>query len=182
MEREITIRRANVDDVQAITDIYNEAILTTTATFDTEPKEVAERRIWFESHSEKHPVVVAVIGGKVVGWSSLSKWSDRCAYDGTAETTFYVKSECRGMGIGRMLKSAIIGEAQRLGFHTLIARVAEGSVASLHLNREFGFVLIGTLREVGRKFGRLLDVHILQKMLNAGEGDSSCGAERQQTS
>jgi L-amino acid N-acyltransferase len=178
MHREITIRRADVDDVQAITDIYNEAILTTTATFDTEPKEFTDRRLWFESHGERHPVVVAVLEGKVVGWSSLSRWSDRCAYDGTAETTFYVKSEYRGMGIGRMLKSAIIGEARRLGFHTLIARVAEGSVASLHLNQEFGFVMIGTLREVGRKFGRLLDVHILQKMLNAKDGDPTCGAER----
>jgi len=100
------------------------------------------------------------------------EWSDRCAYDGTAETTFYVKSEYRGIGIGRRLKAEIIGQARRLGFHSLIARVAEGSHASLHLNQEFGFEMIGTLRQVGRKFGRLLDVHILQKMLNAEEGDS----------
>jgi phosphinothricin acetyltransferase len=76
-----------------------------------------------------------------------------------------VKSEFRGRGIGRKLKQATIEEARRLEFHTLIARVAEGSEASLHLNESFGFFHVGTMKEVGRKFGRLLDVHILQKML-----------------
>lgn len=172
MEQQATIRRAVVDDLPAITEIYNEAILTTTATFDTEPKTLADRRQWFESHGARHPVLVAVVDGRVVGWSSLSKWSDRCAYDGTAETTFYVQSGHRGLGIGRLLKSEIISEARRLGFHSLIARVAEGSAASLHLNQEYGFVMVGTLREVGRKFGHLLDVHILQKMLNAEDGET----------
>jgi len=167
MQTEIVIRRATVDDLPAITDIYNEAILTTTATFDTEPKEIAERRQWFESHGDAYPVLVAVVDGNVVGWASLSRWSDRRAYDATAETTFYVRAVSRGRGIGRRLKSAIIDEARRLGFHSLIARVAQDSGASLHLNLEFGFRIVGTLREVGRKFGRLLDVHILQIMLNA---------------
>jgi L-amino acid N-acyltransferase YncA len=161
----IDIRIAELADLEAITEIYNEAILTTTATFDTEPKTTAERLAWFQAHDERHPILVAVDGGKVAGWSSLSKWSDRRAYDDTAETSFYVRSEFRGRGIGRKLKEATIEEARRLGFYTLIARVAEGSEESLHLNQSVGFVLVGTLKEVGRKFGRLLDVHILQKML-----------------
>jgi L-amino acid N-acyltransferase YncA len=76
-----------------------------------------------------------------------------------------VRADCRGLGIGRQLKAAIIDEARRLRFHTLIARVAGESRESLHLNESFGFTLVGTLKEVGRKFGRLLDVHLLQKML-----------------
>jgi len=182
MNASIQIRRAELSDLSAITEIYNEAILTTTATFDTEPKSKAEQLQWFQSHGERHPILVAVVddvvvahgdsgisfsrGAKVVGWSSLSKWSDRRAYESTAETSFYVKVEYRGQGIGRKLKAAIIEEARRLGFHTLIARVAEGSEASLHLNESFGFVVVGTLKEVGRKFDRLLDVHIMQKMLD----------------
>lgn len=166
---DIQIRRAIVDDVPAITDIYNEAITSTTATFDTETKSVRDRLDWFQSHGERHPILVATVDGKVVGWASLSKWSDRCAYDGTAETTFYVKSEHQGVGIGRRLKAEIVAEARRLGFHSLIARVAEESAASLHLNREHAFVLVGTLRQVGRKFGRWLDVHMLQLMLNDEE-------------
>jgi phosphinothricin acetyltransferase len=159
------IRRAVLSDVAAITSIYNEAILTTTATFDTEPKSVDERAAWLGAHDERHPVLVAAIGDDVVGWACLSKWSDRSAYDGTAETSFYVAAEHRGRGIGRRLKEAIIGESRRLGYHTLIARVAEGSEASRHLNESAGFVHVGTLKEVGRKFGRWLDVDVMQLML-----------------
>lgn len=161
----VLIRRATLADAAAIAEIYNEAIQTTTATFDTETKSAEERARWLQTHDERHPVLVAEAGGRVVGWASLTRWSERPAYDGTAETSFYVHSASRGRGIGRHLKEAIIAEARQLGFHTLIARVAEGSEESLHLNAAAGFVHVGTLKEVGRKFGRLLDVHILQKML-----------------
>jgi L-amino acid N-acyltransferase len=161
-----SIRRAELADAGGIAEVYNEAILHTTATFDTEPKSVDDRQAWLRSHDERHPVLVAVLDGKVVGWASLTKWSDRRAYDETAETSFYVHSSCRGRGIGRQLKEAIIEEARRLGFHTLLARVAEGSQESIHLNEAAGFVHVGTLKQVGRKFGRLLDVHIMQKMLD----------------
>jgi L-amino acid N-acyltransferase len=174
---QLTIRRATPDDLEAITEIYNDAIRSTTATFDTEPKSLADRRQWLETHGERHPVLVAELEGQVVGWSSLSRWSDRLAYADTAETTFYVHPQHRGQGIGRRLKEATVAEARRLGFHTLIARVAEGSVASLHLNESLGFVRVGTLREVGRKFGRLLDVHILQKMLTDDDASGASGEE-----
>jgi L-amino acid N-acyltransferase YncA len=162
----LTIRPAARTDIAAITDIFNEAILTTTAVFYTEPRTVEEQTRWFDAHGPRHPVIVAELDGAVVGWAALTAWSDRQAYDGTAETTFYVKFEHRGQGIGRQLKQAIIDEARRIGFHTLIARVAEESGASLHLNEAAGFRHVGTLKEVGRKFGKLLDVHILQLMLD----------------
>ena len=161
----LSIRRASESDVERITDIYNEAIRTTTATFDIEPKSVSERLEWFRSHGEKYPILVAAVEEGVVGWASLSPWSDRRAYEGTAETSFYVKDGFRGRGIGRRLKEEIIKEAQRLGFHTLIARVAGESSESVHLNESFWFSNVGTLREVGHKFGRFIDVHIMQKML-----------------
>jgi phosphinothricin acetyltransferase len=161
----IVIRRAVLSDLDAITEIYNEAIATTTATFDTEPKTTFERLTWFQSHGERHPILVADLAGKVLGWACLSPWSDRRAYADTGETSFYVKSEHQGQGIGRQLKAAVIEEARKLGFHSLIARVAEGSRESIHLNESFGFFHVGILKEVGRKFGRRLDVHILQKML-----------------
>jgi L-amino acid N-acyltransferase len=160
----ILIRRAKEEDVPNITAIYNEAIATTVATFDTEPKTIDDRMNWLRSRNDRHPVLVAVADGTVVGWSSLTPWSDRSAYDDTAETSFYVHSTHRGRGVGRMLKEAIIEEARRLNFHTIIARVAEGSHESIHLNESAGFVHVGTLKEVGRKFGRLLDVHIYQKL------------------
>ena len=165
-EPAIEIRNATVADLDPITAIYNDAILNTTATFDTQPKTAAEQLKWFQEHDERHPILVAVLDGTVIGWASLSKWSDRCAYVDTAETSFYVEAGRRGQGIGRQLKHAIIEEARRLRFHTLIARVAEGSDASLHLNDSFGFVHVGTLKEVGHKFGKRLDVHLFQKMLD----------------
>lgn len=161
-----TIRRAELTDAPAIADIYNEAILTTTATFDLEPKSVEDRAAWLQSHDDRHPVLVAVVDGKVAGWASLTRWNERAAYEDTAETSFYVHSTFRGRGVGRQLKDAIIDEARRLKYHTLIARAAEDSRESLHLNELAGFVHVGTLKEVGRKFGRLLDVHIMQKMLD----------------
>jgi phosphinothricin acetyltransferase len=169
MPSEVVIRRATVDDVPAITEIYNEAVLTTTATFDTEVRTVADRRAWFEAHDERHPVLVAEVDGRVAGFASLTRWSDRKAYDETAETSFYVCAASRGRGVGRKLKGAIIDEARRLEYHTLIARVAQESVESLHLNQAFGFVHVGTLKEVGCKFGKRLDVHVLQLMLGSGE-------------
>jgi L-amino acid N-acyltransferase YncA len=162
----ISIRRARLADLPAITEIYNEAIRTTTATFDIEPKTDAEQRHWFEAHGPRHPILVAEVDGKVVGWASLSQWSDRRAYDDTAETSSYVKEGYRGRGIGRKLIEAVVAEGASLGYHSLIARVAEGSDASMHLSESLGFRLVGVLKEVGRKSGRLLDVYIYQKVLS----------------
>jgi L-amino acid N-acyltransferase YncA len=161
----VRLRRAVRADLPTITKIYNEAILTTTATFDTQSQTVRERAAWFRKHGRRHPIIVAQIGGEVVGWACISAWSDREGYKDTAETSFYVHSKFRGRGIGRKLKRAIIAEARRLGFRCLIARVANGSAASLHLNKVTGFEHVGTLKQVGRKFGKLVDVHILQKIL-----------------
>jgi len=166
MKKTFVMRIATLSDIDAITEIYNEAILTTTATFDTEPKTISERTQWFQSHDERHPIWVAVVHGKVVGWISLSIWSDRPAYNDTGETSFYVKSEYRGKGIGRALLQTILHEAQRLTYHTIIARIAGESDVSLHIHESFQFFPVGILKEVGRKFGRLLDVHIMQKILD----------------
>lgn len=166
MPEELPIRPATLADLEAITAIYNEAIATTTATFDTEPKTLEEQRTWFEKHGPRHPILVAELAGRVIGWASLTPWSDRCAYSDTAETSSYVKAEYRGRGVGRQLKAALIEEAHRLGFHTLLARIAEGSDASLHINRSMGFVPVGLMKEVGMKFGKRLGVHLLQLILS----------------
>lgn len=169
MAATLNIRRATLDDLPTILDISNEAILSTTGTFDLDPRTLDDRRQWFESHDDRHPILVGELDGQVVGWTSLSRWSDRRAYDETGETSFYVNSEFRGQGIGRQLKLAIIAEARRLGFHTLIARVAEGSGESLHINESVGFTRVGILKEVGQKLGRRIGVHILQLMLDKAE-------------
>ncbi len=160
----LTIRKASLGDLAAITEIYNQAILKTTATFDTEPKSLEEQKEWFENHSPKYPVLVAEEDGQVIGWASLSKWSDRCAYSDTAEISLYVSEKERGRGIGRELLEAIIKEGEKSGLHSIIARIAEGNDMSIHLHRSVGFEQIGIMKEVGRKFGRLLDIYLMQKI------------------
>lgn len=147
-----------------MTAIYNDAILHTSATLDTQPKTEAEQRAWFEAHDARHPVLVAVLDGAVVGWTSLSRWSDRCAYSETAEVSTYVAEACRGQGIGRQLTAAIDAEARRVGLHTVLARIVQGNEVSLRLSQTFGFEPIGVMKEVGLKFGRRLDVHLMQKV------------------
>lgn len=160
----LSITPATLADLPAITEIYNEAILKTTATFDTEPKTLEEQNIWFAEHGSKYPILLAGENGAVVGWASLSKWSDRCAYSDTAEISLYVREDHQGKGIGRKLLEAIVEEGRKAGLHTIIARIAEASEASIHLHKSVGFEHIGTMREVGRKFGRLLDVYLMQKV------------------
>ena len=160
----ITLTRATLDHLEGITEIYNEAVLTTTATFDTEPVSLDEQRIWFTEHSNKFPIFVAVEDDKVLGWISLSKWSGRCAYADTAEISVYIKDGFRGKGIGKMLIEKVMAEGKNAGLHTVIARIADESAASIKLHESAGFTHIGTMKEVGKKFGKLLDVHIMQKI------------------
>lgn len=160
----VTIRQAEREDVPAITVIYNEAILTTEASFDTEPKTLEEQNAWFISHDSRHPIMVAEQDGTVTGWASLSDWSDRCAYANTAEISLYVIEDRQGKGTGKKLMEAIITEGQKAGLHAVVARIVAGNDISIHLHESFGFEHVGIMREVGWKFGRLLDVVLMQKI------------------
>jgi L-amino acid N-acyltransferase len=158
------IRKAMLADIPAITEIYNEAILTTDATFDNEPKTITEQNKWFQAHGAKNPIVVAEINSEVVGWASLSEWSTRCAYSDTAEISLYVKETFRNRGIGKSLMQTILAEGKKAGLHTIISRITSGNDVSIQLHLQFGFEHIGVMKEVGKKFGRLLDVCIMQKI------------------
>jgi phosphinothricin acetyltransferase len=160
----LNIRPATLNDLSAITAIYNHAILHTVATFDTEVKTDAEQEAWFAHHGPKYPVVVAELDTTVVGWASLSQWSDRCAYEDTAEISLYVDEKFQGRGIGKALLQRIIREGETAGLHTVIARIAAGNDVSIYLHQSVGFEHIGIMREVGRKFGQLLDVTMMQKV------------------
>ncbi len=159
------IRRATINDLAAITEIYNEAIRKTVATFDTTPKSLDEQKVWFDSHGSKYPIVVGEIDGVIVGWASLSSYSDRCAYSDTAEVSVYVDEKHRGEGLGRKILEEIVRLGQDAGLHVLIARIAEGNEKSIHIFESMGFTQVGVLKEVGRKFGKLLDVYLMQKIL-----------------
>jgi len=160
-------RPATVEDIKAITDIYNEAVLTTDATFDLEPKTEEEQGIWLAGHDSMHPVLVVELGSVVVGWASLSEWSSRAAYANTAEISLYIKEEFRGKGAGRKLLTDIMQEGERVGLHTVLARITTGNAVSIHLHESVGFEHVGVMREVGQKFDRILDVLLMQRIYPA---------------
>lgn len=160
----LMIRPATEKDVPAITEIYNDAILNSVATFDTELKTVEDRLQWLNNHDTMHPVIVAESDGKVLGWASLSRWSERAAYDTTAEVSLYVDKDYRNQGIGKRLLEMLTLEGKTVGLHSLIARITEGNEKSFYLHELFGFEDVGTLKEIGKKFGNYLDVRIMQKI------------------
>ena len=160
------IRTATKDDLPAITEIYNDAIRSTVATFDTEPKSPEEQKIWFEAHGTRNPIIVADADGAVVGWASLSQYSDRCAYSDTAEVSVYTAEPHRGQGVGRKLLCELVERGTKAALHVLIARIAGGNEISIHLFEAQGFTYVGVLKEVGRKFGKRIDVYIMQRLLD----------------
>lgn len=161
------IRRAEPGDVTAIADIYNQSVLRSTATFDTEPVTVESRAAWLEEHSApRHPVLVAEDAeGRLVGWASLSAWSGRCAYAATVEASTYVDEAFTGRGVGAALSEATLEIGAREGVHAVLARMCTENEASIAMSKSLGFVEVGVMHEVGCKFGRMLDVAIMEKLL-----------------
>ncbi len=164
-ERAFAIRPAALGDAAAVAAIYNDAVEKTTATFDTQPRSLEAQEKWLRDHGQRWPVLVAEQAGEVAGWASLSRWSERCAYDDTAEDSVYIAQAARGRGLGKALLDALLQAGRRSGFHTVLARIADGNPASVRLHESFGFKTIGVMKEVGFKFGRRIDVSILQLML-----------------
>ena len=164
------IRAATEADLPGIFAIYDEEVRHGTATFDTEPKSAAERREWLRNDGGgRYPILVAEIDGAVAGWARLYAWSPRPAYDRTAENAVYVSRDHRGRGVGRALLEEIIRLAPGRGVHVLLARIVEGNPASLALHEALGYRTIGVMRGVGEKFGRVLDVRLLDRQLSQVE-------------
>ena len=118
----LTIRVAVDSDLAAIVDIYNAAIPTRTATAQLEPVTVEQQTPWFEAHGVRHPIWVACEDDAMAGWLSVTPWSDRTAYDATAEISVYLAPAFHKRGIGARLVRHAIAQAPLLGIDTLIAR------------------------------------------------------------
>jgi phosphinothricin acetyltransferase len=161
----MNIRKALLTDVPAILEIYNDEILHGVATFDTEAKTLVDREAWFKRLQPNHPIIVAEENGTILGFASVGPWSDKKAYSGTVENSVYVGKGARGKGLGKQLLQTLLAEAKKSGFHTLIARITDGNQTSIELHKKFGFFQVGVLKEVGFKFGRKLDVTLMQKIL-----------------
>ncbi|MDX2116960.1 MAG: GNAT family N-acetyltransferase [Planctomycetota bacterium] len=162
----LLIREATAEDLGGIFAIYDHEVLHGTCTFDTTPKTADERLDWLAAHlSARHPAFVAIDPARpsdVLGWASLSPWSTRCAYARAAENSVYVKESARGMGVGVALMRRLIDSAKAAGLGVILARVVEGNPASLRLHERCGFKTVGVMHRVGEKFGRILDVRLME--------------------
>lgn len=162
---EFAVREATDADQQAILEIYNDAVLHTTATFDLEPRTWEGQQRWFREHRPPYAVFAAVVGDRVAGWGSLSRFRPRPGYRYTAEDSIYVHQDFRCRGIGAALLERLIDAAYRGHFHTVMALIDGDNAVSVRLHERFGFRQVGTFREVGFKFGRWLDVVHMQRMV-----------------
>ena len=159
------LRLAAIDDAEAIRTIYNLEVTTSTVTFDLGPRTLEEQRAWQATRSGVHAVLVAEDAAEVVGFGSLSAWLDRPAYSTTVEDSIYIRRDRQGQGVGKALLTELVDTATAHGFHACMARIVGGHEASIALHRSCGFEIVGTEREVGRKFNRWLDVVVMERML-----------------
>lgn len=162
-------RDAGPDDATAIAAIYAHHVRHGTATFDTEPPPVESwRGKVAEIRARGWPMLVSEQDGAVTGYAYATQFRDRPAYAGTCENSIYVAPDALGGGIGTALLGALIERAGQAGFEQMIAVIGGGEPASVALHAKLGFVHAGRMRDVGRKFGRLLDTVYMQRALPGG--------------
>ncbi|MFK7920100.1 MAG: N-acetyltransferase family protein [Ilumatobacter sp.] len=166
----VTIRRTHHRDAAAMRAIYNHEVENFTSTLDIVARSLEEQQSWIEQRSGAFAAISAVLHDGtddevLVGFASLSKFKDRAAYSPTVENSVYVSRSHAGLGIGRLLMNRLIDDARDSGFHSMIARIEASGDASRALHRACGFELVGVEKQVGRKFGRWLDMAVMQLML-----------------
>lgn len=161
----VTIRPAVLSDAEAIRTIYNVEVTGQTSTFDLVPRSLEDQQRWLAARSGAFSAVVAVDGERIVGFGSLSPYKERAAYSTTVEDSVYVDRSEGGRGIGTLLVGRLVQIARESGFHAVMARIEASGTASRALHAKCGFQLVGIELQVGRKFGRWLDVAVMQQLL-----------------
>ena len=165
--RTVATRTARLTDAGAIATIYNQGIGERVATFETRERDAEERRAWLREHDERHPVIVAEAeDGEVVGWASISAYSQRECYSGVGEATVYVRRDRRGEGVGRALMASLVQRARSAMYWKLIARIFVANVASRGFFEQFGFREVGVLEKHGKLDGRWIDVVEVERLIS----------------
>jgi len=166
----LTVRPANRDDLLVILDIYNNAVLHTTASYDYEPASLDARLKWFDAKAQQNlPVFVADQGGRVSGWSSYGPFRAWPGYLYTVEHSVYVAPDQQGQGIGKLLLTPLIEHARAQGMHAMIAGIDADNAVSLRLHEGLGFIKVAHFKQVGWKFDRWLDLVFLELLLDDGD-------------
>lgn len=162
----IAVRNASAQDIPAILEIYNQAVLHRTCTADIEPQSLEARTDWFQQRIQNGcPVLVAQNGDLVVGWSSYGPYHTRPGYRFTVENSVYVHQDHQGRSIGRQLLQPLVQYAKANGVHSIMAVIDAENIPSMKLHASEGFVEAGRYRELVYKFDRWLDVVVMQILL-----------------
>ena len=158
------IRKATVLDLPAVKEIYNYAVLNTTATYDINPRDDKYFANMLSEHTGKYLLAVYEDNGDIIGYVALSQFSRRDAYDITAELSVYVKADCQNKHIGTQLIEYALQEAQKNNrFLTVVSLITSVYEHSIFLHKQFGFEFGGRIKNAGFKFDRLLGVDIYYK-------------------
>ncbi|GGB04413.1 N-acetyltransferase family protein [Macrococcus hajekii] len=155
------LRKAVLDDLERIVEIYNSTIASRMVTADTEPVTIESRLNWFNEHGQKKPLYVITEETDIIGWMSFSDFYSRPAYDKTVEVSLYIDENYRGQGIGQWAIKQMKERAGELNFRTLLAFIFSHNEPSIRLFEKNGFVTYGELPDVAEMDGRLYSLSIL---------------------
>lgn len=163
----LTIRKATLNDLPEIMEIYNHAIIHTNSLWIEKPVDLDNRIAWFnEKANAKFPILVATLDDVIVGYATYGLWRPFGGYEYSREHSVYVKNGIHGKGIGTQLLSNLILHAKKDGIHVLVAAIEANNIASIHLHQKLGFVDRGTLPQVGLKFGEWQDLTYMTLQLD----------------
>lgn len=152
------IRNVKDDDCHAIAEIYNEYVVNSTASFETDPVTAEEMLRRINTIYPAFPYFVYEKDGRILGYCYAHPWKERAAYSKTLETTVYIADKFRGKGLGKALIGRLIDECRHRGYEVLVACVTAENKASREMHLKMGFKQASLFERVGIKFGRHLDV------------------------
>lgn len=166
----VAVRDATAADLSGILVIYNDVIRTSSAVYTEQEVTLEDRRAWFAQRNRQgYPVLVAedTADGSVLGFATFGDFRPWPGYRNTVEHSVYVRADARGRGLGKALIEPLFGRAASLGKHVMVAGIDAANPASIRLHERLGFERVGTLREVGIKFGHRLDLVFMQRFIDA---------------
>ena len=157
------IRDAQHSDLPAILEIHNAAVVESTAIWDDERVDLADRIRWFdERRAAGFPVLVADVDGRVGGYATYGPWRARSGFRHTVENSVYVSGQFQRRGLATLLLTELLDRAKAAGLHVVVAGIESSNLTSIALHEKFGFRVVGQMPEVGTKFGRWLDLTFMQ--------------------
>ncbi|GEC89268.1 arsinothricin resistance N-acetyltransferase ArsN1 family A [Brevibacillus brevis] len=163
------VRKASDEDLESILAIYNQGIVDRIATLETEVKAYTYIRKWFDEHQGRYTVLVAEVDNTIIGWASLNRYSNRCAYDGVADLSIYIERDYRGKGVGKVLLRKLEETARSHQFYKIVLFTFPFNELGQGLYKKCGYREVGVFHNQGILDGSFVDVMAMEKVLIGGK-------------